>query len=343
MSREVVSTSFARAGLLGNPSDGYHGKAIAFSIREFQATVTLRTSNRLEIKPAESDLNLSADSIHEMVAHFEKHGYYGGTRLLKAAIQQFHMFCSSRFQLHDDNFSVQYQSSIPRNVGMAGSSAIITATLKALARFYDLEIDPGVMATLALKVEKQRLGISAGLMDRVIQMLEGVAFMDFSPSTMHEEMGEWVGKYERIQPGPCESNLFVAWADKAAEPTEVLHNRLQSRFEDGDTDVRNAMIQFAAIAEQGKQALQNGDVDRLSELIDANFDLRASICQLPSLHRKMVELSRQAGGSAKFCGSGGAIVGIARDDKTFHKIQEALASIGCQVIRPTIRSDQENV
>ena len=33
--------AYARAGLLGNPSDGYHGKTISFSVRDFFAEVVL--------------------------------------------------------------------------------------------------------------------------------------------------------------------------------------------------------------------------------------------------------------------------------------------------------------
>jgi len=37
----ITTHAYARAGLVGNPSDGYFGKTIAFSIRNIKATVHL--------------------------------------------------------------------------------------------------------------------------------------------------------------------------------------------------------------------------------------------------------------------------------------------------------------
>ena len=114
MTRPIVSRAFARAGLLGNPSDGYHGKAIGLSVRNFQATVQLRESEQLEIKPSSGDLHYRFRSLEDFVAHIDNFGYYGGIRLIKAAIKRFHRWNMGRNSLHEKNFSVEYQTTIPR-------------------------------------------------------------------------------------------------------------------------------------------------------------------------------------------------------------------------------------
>ena len=43
----IETYAYARAGLLGNPSDGYFGKTISFSVRNFRARVLLYPSARL--------------------------------------------------------------------------------------------------------------------------------------------------------------------------------------------------------------------------------------------------------------------------------------------------------
>ena len=45
--------AYARAGLLGNPSDGYHGKTISFSVRDFCAEVVLYEWDSVDIVLAE--------------------------------------------------------------------------------------------------------------------------------------------------------------------------------------------------------------------------------------------------------------------------------------------------
>ena len=47
------------------------------------------------------------------------------------------------------------------------------------------------------------------------------------------------------------------------------------------------------------------------------------------------------GASAKFAGSGGAIVGTYTDDAMFARLEEALGAIGCRVIKPVIVPEDE--
>ena len=75
---------------------------------------------------------------------------------------------------------------------------------------------------------------------------------------------------------------------------------------------------------------------RLSRLMDENFDTRRSICQLQPAHVRMVETARRAGASAKFAGSGGAIVGVYQDETMFAQLKQDLEAIGCRVLKPTI-------
>lgn len=300
--------------------------------------VSVDRSPLLRINPSSDDLRIEFESLEEFASNVDNFGYYGGVRLIKASIKRFYNWCEDRIKLPQSNFSIQYHTNIPRSVGLAGSSAIITATFKALCGFYRVEIQPEVQASLVLSAEKDLLGISAGLMDRVVQSMEDLVFMDFSAESMRETEGVSVGKYQALELSDCEDHLYLAWASKAAEPTEVLHNHLQARFLNGDREVVDAMKTFADFAEQGQVAMRRNDLKELGKLIDANFDLRASICQLPQLHKKMVEVARHNGGTAKFCGSGGAIVGTVPDDSTFFKVQNGLKQIGCEVIRPQIRS-----
>src|SRR5687768_13257101 len=89
----ISSHAYARAGLVGNPSDGYFGKTISFIIRNFAVTVTLTESNHFEILPGSGDI-----AKYDSVAHFLRDqklfGYYGGQRLMKAAVKKFHQWAA---------------------------------------------------------------------------------------------------------------------------------------------------------------------------------------------------------------------------------------------------------
>jgi len=62
----IETHAYARAGLLGNPSDGYFGKTISISVRNFGAHVSLYESPELKIQPQKEDLNYFRN-IYELV------------------------------------------------------------------------------------------------------------------------------------------------------------------------------------------------------------------------------------------------------------------------------------
>ena len=239
-------------------------------------------------------------------------GYYGGVRLLKASINRLADYCETvGHSLHDENFSITYTSNIPRQVGLAGSSAIVTAAMRGLMEWFQINIPPHLLASLVLSVETA-LGIPAGLQDRVIQAFEGLVYMNFESSKMRNENGLAFGEYEPLDPSRL-PDLYLAYVKNSSEPTEVVHDRLRERFNRGDRDVVQAMNSFGSLAEQGRAALLSGDHRKLAALINQNFNLRRSICQIHRDHQQMVECARSLGASAKFCGSGGAIIGTLSD------------------------------
>ena len=327
--------AYARAGLVGNPSDGYFGKTISFTLKNFWAEVVLYEWDEVEIVLSQEDRSRFR-SVKELAQDVRAHGYYGGVRLVKATIKRFVEFCErNQLKLHDRNFSVRYQSNIPRQVGLAGSSAIIVATLRALMDFYGIEIPQQVQPSLVLSVESGELGIAAGLQDRVIQVYGGLVYMDFAKEHMTEQMGLQCGVYEPLDPALLPP-IYVAFSAEASEPTEVVHNPLRARFHAGDPAVLAAMLKFAALAALAREAIVNRDAARLSTLMDENFNTRRGICQLAASHITMIEVARRAGASAKFAGSGGAIVGTYSDEAMFERLRSDLEAIGCQVVQPIL-------
>jgi glucuronokinase len=218
---------------------------------------------------------------------------------------------------------------------MAGSSAIVVATLRALKNFYEINIPQRVLPSLVLSIERDQLGIPAGLQDRVAQVYEGCVYMNFAEEAMQTEDGFVCGDYEDL-PVALLPPLYVAYAVHCSEPTEVFHNNLRFRYNQGEPAVVSAMQQCAELTVQAKDALLTGHWESLSELLDANFDVRRSICQLPKEQIVMVETARSCGASANFAGSGGAIVGTYPNEESFVQLTEAMKKIGCETMKPII-------
>ena len=328
----IESRTYARAGLLGNPSDGYFGKTISIIVKNFGAVVSLYQTPELVIEEMEVDRNNFRNIFH-LTDSIRRNGYYGGRRLIKAAIKRFCEYCeSNRIRLSNKNFTIRYQSSIPRQVGMAGSSAIVTAAIRALMQFYDVQIPVEVVPNIVLAAETEELGINAGLQDRVIQTYEGCVFMDFDKKYMEKRQH---GKYERIDPALL-PKLYMAYKTDLSKVSGAVFNNLKERFNNCDELVLQTIRELADMAEKGKNAIINRDYETLNQLIDHNFDLRCKIMNISESNMELVQLARASGVSAKFSGSGGAIIGMYPDDETLSKLVVNLKKINARVIKPYV-------
>ncbi len=328
----IRTHAYPRAALIGNPSDGYFGKTVAFTFSNFRAETLLYESPDLEIQPSTRDESVfsNLDALADDVRLF---GYYGGIRLIKAALKCFHDYCRGQgIQLHDRSFTIRYQSDIPNLVGLAGSSAIITACMRAVLNFYGVEIPKPQLANLIRSVENRELGISAGLQDRVAQVYQGLVYMDFDRERMDKQ---GYGRYEPLD-ASLMPPLYIAYRTDLSEGSEVFHNNIRERFENGEREVVEAMHFWAQLTDQARQALEARDSVRLGQLMDANFDQRAKLYQLSEGNLRMVRVAREAGASAKFSGSGGAIVGVCPDEAVFERLQRRLGEMQVNVIRPQL-------
>jgi len=109
-----------------------------------------------------------------------------------------------------------------------------------------------------------------------------------------------------------------------------------TRFKNGDPLTVQTLARIAALAREGREALLKRDYETLNRLIDENFDCRRKIMNISPSNLEMVETARACGASAKFSGSGGAIVGMYPSDEALSRLIAALRKIDVRVIRPFV-------
>ncbi len=329
----IDSIAYARAGLLGNPSDGYFGKTISLIIKNFAAKILIYESPSLHIEPQEADSNYFK-SIHHLKETVSLTGYNGGIPVIKAAIKKFCDYCdANQITIPAKNFTIRYHSNIPRQVGLAGSSAIVIATLRGLMQFYQITIPQEILPTIALEAEVKELGINAGLQDRVIQTYEGCVYMDFDKKIMSEK-GH--GHYEPL-PLDRLPSFYIAYKTNLSKVSGKVLNDIKTRYDKGDELVINTLHSIASLADAGKDAILSGDFDTLGRLINQNFDYRKQIMHITDSNLQLVETARNCGASASFTGSGGAIIGIYKDNDMLQQLVHRLEQIQARVITPYIK------
>jgi glucuronokinase len=294
-SRQPVSATVpARVHLAGNPSDGYGGAVVSACVTDFAAQVTVEPADRLAVHgPAAQWPDVDA-----LVRHAGRHGHDGGDRLVTAAIVLLHSHLPASGLRAPGR--IAWSSTIPRSVGLGGSSALVLATMRAMLRWWRAEdtVSDEVLAGLALAAEVDELGISAGIADRAVQAAGGLVHTDARGA------GPVI---RRLAPAaPVEVTLL--WNEAAAAPSGDYHGALRRRISSGDRATAETMQRLAALADLAATALEDGDVEGLADAMDTSLELRQALGPVPAPALEPVAELRRRGARVNFAGSGGALV-----------------------------------
>ena len=330
----LVETSHARVGLLGNPSDGYAGKTLSSTIDNFCATVEMEAFERVEFVPHPVGDCLEFGDLRDLSVFLRRNGYDGGIRLLMATSKTFwDALKEEKIELSPTvasrGFKMKYSTAVPRQLGLAGSSAICTAVFRALMRWYGVPfsaIPPERLAGYVLRAEQKELGIAAGLQDRVAQAYDCPVFMDFTPPAFAAHNGKH-GSYTALPPmsaGFFTDRLFLLFPlakqdgddddnkKDEAKSSGKVHSPVRKKWEEGDVFTRTMMEKIAALAEKGRDAIARKDDLEFVRLMNENFALRVQLFgdAVSHMDRELIALARSFGKDvgAKLPGSGGAVL-----------------------------------
>ena len=334
----IEEVAYARAGLVGNPSDIFHGKTMSLLFDRFKAVVKLYESPQLKIVPNPRD-STTFDSLEDLVSYRKLYGYYGGIRLIEAIIVRFRDYCRQQdLRLDDRNFAIEYHSTIPFSVGLGGSSSIIKAVFSALLRFYGLteqDIPKPIQPNILLEAETDELGISAGPQDRVVVVYGGLVHMDFT-NEAYAQNGGVHGTYENLAPGLLPP-LFIAYKEELSKSSGAIHNIMRYRASvEHDPKVLEVMRKKATLVDDARAQLLAGNKHALGPILTEDFDLRQSVYDISPANRKMITIARELGSHAKQTGPGGATIGTYKSEEHFFKLEEAYRRHGCSTLRVNV-------
>lgn len=298
-SQQVTVSTNARVGLLGNPGDGYGGRVLGFTVAELAATVVATPASAWSFQPED------------------------GSELLQAAATELQ-------EQHgpQEPVALSFSTTIPRQVGLSGSSAVIIAALRALLALRGESVGPVALARLALEAETRQMQVTAGPQDRVIQAHGGFMDMDFAQ--------DWDATgYHQLDPALL-PDCFIAWDTQTGKDSGALHSTVRTRWDAHDAEVREQIARFRQYATAGWMALRAGDHRALADLLDANFATRAALFKIDASDADKVSIGHAHDAGVKFCGSGGAVVGVPRDPARLADIEAAYRTAGYGFLVPTV-------
>ena len=162
MTSRIVCQSHPRLGLMGNPMDAIGGAAVSVTFRDFEAEAVLEPHERIRLVEPDSE-RPEWDSLEALERHVARLGFHGGRRLMSALLVRLGRHARERgLAIPGRGLSLTWRSTIPPRVGLAGSSALITAALRAVLQHWSLGIPLLDQVEIVLSTERDELKIPAG-------------------------------------------------------------------------------------------------------------------------------------------------------------------------------------
>jgi galactokinase/mevalonate kinase-like predicted kinase len=284
----VVASAPARANLIGNPSDLYGGAVLACSV-DARARVELAAAEGLEIETGGERVRVDGrDDLRLRGDRFD---------VARAALAS---------ELALAPMRISYASEIPFGSGLAGSTALLAALLRALAAWRGESPSPYALAERSRQVERELLGVACGWVDHYLCAFGGLRYVDLRGKERDgRPAGEPFATIEDLAPFAPELPFVLAFTGVSHHSGSV-HGPIRARWERGDAEVVKACERMAEIAREGKSALLKGEWERLGSLMDENHALQRSLGGSGDANERLIAAARGAGAlGAKLAGAGG--------------------------------------
>ncbi len=338
---KIVSSAPGRAGIVGNPTDIYGGCVISCSVG-MRANVVITPHPTLSLITANEEFIISKPA--DLALRGDRYD------IVRAVI--------SHFNLLDEHCLIEYDSAIPSNSGLAGSTALMVALVQGLLARQNRLPHRYLLAETARYIELHGLKITCGYQDAYMTTFGGLNFMDFRGKLSNRPLEEEL--YAAIEPLAClpeTSGLRVQTAGQAPflknaqelpfllartpvkRVSGAVHKPLRERWLAGEPAVVQGYQRIAELAQLGKKALLNEDWPQLGALMNENHEIQRNLGGSGESNERLIAAALGAGAlGAKLAGAGegGTIIAL-WPHKDFSPLETALHDAGAAALyRPVI-------
>jgi galactokinase/mevalonate kinase-like predicted kinase len=293
--RVIEASAPGRCGIVGNPSDIYGGTVLSCST------------------PARATCRLTLGVPTELPSD---------PTLWNAA--------TARFPL--DDVRVEWFSDVPRSSGLAGSTALLAATLACvLAARGERPEANREFAELVRDIERNEAGVQCGFQDAYMAVHGGLQLMRFEGKSP-DDVGP-LGELESL----ASELSFLLVTTGVERLSGSVHGPVIERWRAGEANVRSAVAEVAELGEGGAQALRSGDWSELAKAMNRNQELIAGWGGSGDAIDRLVKDCLDSGAlAAKLAGAGmgGTVIALGAD---LEELESQLRSRGYeQFMRPSI-------
>ncbi len=306
-------TAPGRAGIIGNPTDGYGGTMIACSIKN-RVEVLIEKNRELIIE------NPFGRKVLKWRNDFDNQGDYFD--VVRSVLRY--------FKLYDLKAKITINSNIPVQAGLAGSTATLSAILSAVLAFIGQVHNRYELAELNRVIELHYMKCHCGYQDAYMTTFGGLNYLDFRGKEYYKELEHEI--YATVEPlAPFIEKLpFVIAHTGIKHHSGNFHKPLRDRWLEGEKLVVDGYAEIAHIAREGKKALLKQDWDELGYLMNKNHEIQDSITDSGEQNNYMIRVAKDNGAlAAKLAGAGGGgtIIALTLDPE---RTKKALVQAGAE-------------
>jgi len=321
-SRVIRASAPGRAGIVGNPTDGYGGSVISCSLAE-RATVTLTPADRLEaVVDGRTAVFRTRDDWRLKDDYFD---------FIRATVQ--FLRCS------DLKVRIEAATEIPVQAGLAGSTALLAGLVAAIKHWQwgrgsescrDFRIDRHFIAETIRTIELNFLKIQCGYQDQYMTTFGGLNYMDFRDKEYYRPLEEEV--YATVEPlaDVVPALPFVVVHTGIKRTSGHILRPIRERWMDGDAQVIRGYRRIGALCRRAKRAFIEGDWEALAAAMNDNHGIQQQLGASGEENDRLIEIARREGAlAAKLAGAGGGgtIIALTLDpDRTIAALDAAGAA-----------------
>lgn len=308
--RVIKTQSPGRAGIIGNPSDGYGGAVLSCAIKSKAEVI---------IEPAEELILINrfgSITLKQRLDFANQGDYFDLCRVV---------LCY--FGLDDLKAKISLFTTIPEQAGLAGSTAALAAVLKAVLAYTGQEYDRYQMAELTRYLEYNYLGVQCGYQDAYMTVFGGLNYIDFKGKEVYRELKE--EPYAVVEPlGSYSDELpFILFHSGIKHHSGRFHRPLRERWLEGEEQVVKSYRDIAKFAGAGKEALMKKDWHLLARLMKENHLLQEQLAFSGEENNYLVRVAENSGAlAAKLAGAGagGSLLALSLEPaRTIKALKEA--------------------
>jgi galactokinase/mevalonate kinase-like predicted kinase len=287
----IRASAPGRAGIIGNPTDGYGGTVVSTSLEQRAAARIAPADATVVTVCGESAPIRSSDDL-------ELTGGY--TDVARAVLSTFAASLEAR------PFHLEAETEIPMRAGLAGSTAMLVAILGAVLRWMELSMNRWEIAEAARKIEYEVMGVTCGFQDQYMAVFGGLNCMEFRGKDPKSETPDPVfATVEPLAPHVTELPMLLANTGVKHDSGSV-HKPLRQRWIEGDPAVVNGYERLQALARDGKKALLRADWECLGAMMNEQHAIQRELGSSGEANERLIRAALDAGAwGAKLAGAGG--------------------------------------